>query len=104
MVIHALESLMAENCFDPIEFEHRVVALSKQSKTIGDLLVDLEDPDPVRECLPYLGDAATQERLIVRTLLETISGVRTIGSAAEILDCNGAYVHALRERLLTATI
>jgi hypothetical protein len=43
-------------------------------------------------------------KLIVRTLLETISGQRTIDEAAKVLDCNGAYVHALRERLLTATI
>ncbi len=79
VVIHALESLMAENCFDPIEFEHRVVALSKQSKTIGDLLVDLEDPDPVRECLPYLGDAATQERLIDLVAANKIA-IRSAGS------------------------
>jgi len=43
-------------------------------------------------------------KLIVRTLLETISGQRTIDEAATILECNGAYIHALRERLLTATI
>lgn len=41
---------------------------------------------------------------VARTILETIAGTRTIESAAEALDCNRAYVHALRERLLTATI
>ena len=49
-------------------------------------------------------DGSDRAKLIVRTLLETITGARTIDSAAEVLDCNGAYVHALRERLLTATI
>ena len=49
-------------------------------------------------------DGSNRAKLIVRTLLETITGTRTIDSAAEVLDCNGAYVHALRERLLTATI
>lgn len=43
-------------------------------------------------------------KLIVRTILETISGARTIDDAAQALDCNHAYVHALRERLLVATI
>lgn len=43
-------------------------------------------------------------KLIVRTILETISGARTIDDAAATLACNRAYVHALRERLLTATI
>ena len=49
-------------------------------------------------------DGSDRAKLIVRTLLETITGTRTIDSAAEVLGCNGAYVHALRERLLTATI
>jgi len=49
-------------------------------------------------------DGSERAKLIVRTLLETITGARTIDSAAEALGCNGAYVHALRERLLTATI
>jgi len=43
-------------------------------------------------------------KLIVRTMLETISGTRTIDDAAHALECNRAYVHALRERLLLATI
>lgn len=43
-------------------------------------------------------------KLIVRTILETLGGHRTIDDAAAVLDCNRAYVHALRERLLTATI
>lgn len=43
-------------------------------------------------------------KLITRTILETISGARTIDSAGSVLDCNGAYVHALRERLLVAAI
>lgn len=43
-------------------------------------------------------------KLIVRTILETIGGTRTIDSAAKTLDCNHAYVHALRNRLLAATI
>lgn len=41
---------------------------------------------------------------VVRTILETIAGTRTIENAADALDCNRAYVHVLRERLLTATI
>ncbi len=49
-------------------------------------------------------DGSARAKLIVRTLLETISGTRSIASAAQALDCNGAYVHALRTRLLTATI
>jgi hypothetical protein len=56
---------------------------------------------------PALVDAlpgSDRAKHIVRTLLETISGARTIDDAAEALDCNRAYVHALRERLLIATI
>jgi hypothetical protein len=60
---------------------------------------------------PVLGPAlvdrlagSERAKLIVRTMLETIAGERTIDSAAQVLDCNGAYIHALRERLLEATI
>ncbi len=60
---------------------------------------------------PTLGPAlvdrlagSDRAKLIVRTMLETISGALTIDDAARALDCNGAYVHALRERLLMATI
>lgn len=47
------------------------------------------------------GDRA---KLIVRTVLETITGTRTIESAGEVIGCNHAYVHVLRERLLTAMV
>lgn len=49
-------------------------------------------------------DGSDRAKRIVRTLLETIAGTRTIDEAAIELDCNRAYVHALRDRLLTATI
>ena len=47
------------------------------------------------------GDRA---KLIVRTILETIAGTRTIDDAAAAIECNHAYVHALRERLLAAMV
>ena len=37
-------------------------------------------------------EGSVRAKLIVRTLLETLGGTRTIDSAAAVLDCNGAYV------------
>ena len=39
-----------------------------------------------------------------RIILETITGARSIEQAAQALDCNRSYVHALREQILTAAI
>lgn len=49
-------------------------------------------------------DGGDRAKLIVRTVLETIAGTRTIESAGAVIDCNHAYVHVLRDRLLTAMV
>lgn len=49
-------------------------------------------------------DGGDRAKLIVRTVLETIAGTRTIESAGAVIDCNQAYVHVLRDRLLTAMV
>jgi hypothetical protein len=49
-------------------------------------------------------DGSERAKLIARTMLETIAGTRSIDDAATALDCNRAYIHALRERLLAAMV
>lgn len=49
-------------------------------------------------------DGSDRAKLMTRTILETISGICTVEAAAERLDCDRSYVHALRHRLLGAML
>jgi hypothetical protein len=49
-------------------------------------------------------NGSDRAKLMTRTILETISGICTIEEAAERLDCDRSYIHALRHRLLGAML
>jgi hypothetical protein len=60
---------------------------------------------------PVLGSALVDRlpggdraKLIARTIIDTMGGACTIDDAAQAIGCNRAYVHVLRERLLTAMV
>ena len=60
---------------------------------------------------PVLGSALVDRlpggdraKLIARTIIDTLDGACTVDDAAQAIGCNHAYVHALRERLLTAMV
>ena len=49
-------------------------------------------------------DGSDRAKLVTRTILETITGSCTIAQAGERMECNRAYVHVLRQRLLEAML
>ncbi|MBA3936148.1 MAG: hypothetical protein H0X38_01710 [Planctomycetes bacterium] len=63
-VISAAEAIATENGFDTLVFQQVATTMAGQSKTVGDLLRDLEDPAVTGDCLPFFGIKHVQERLI----------------------------------------
>lgn len=49
-------------------------------------------------------DGSDRAKLVTRTILGTIAGSCTIAQAGERMECNRAYVHVLRQRLLEAML
>jgi len=65
-VPNAIEAKIERDMLDPAEFVRLVVQRAKDHYLVGDVLGELAEPPSAKdaECLPYLGDIPTYERML----------------------------------------
>jgi hypothetical protein len=60
----AIEETLARDLFIPEDFEDLVLEAATENSSIGKLLRELQEPRPVGETIPWLGETQMKERII----------------------------------------
>ena len=60
----AVEEALARDLFIPEDFEDLVLEAAANNSSIGKLLGELQEPRPVGDCIPWLGETLMKERVI----------------------------------------
>lgn len=59
-----IEEAIVGDLFVPEDFEALVIEASRENSSVGKLLRELQEPRPIGDCIPWLGDTPMKERIV----------------------------------------
>ncbi len=60
----SIEETLLKDLFVPEDFEDLVITAAADNSSVGKLLRELQEPRPVGDCIPWLGETSMKERVI----------------------------------------
>ena len=64
-IMEGIEEVVVNDLFVPEDFEELCISAASESKALGQLLKELQEPRPTgQECIPWLGETAMKERVV----------------------------------------
>jgi hypothetical protein len=64
-ILEGIEEVVVNDLFVPEDFEELCISAASESKALGQLLKELQEPRPTgQECIPWLGETGMKERVV----------------------------------------
>jgi hypothetical protein len=64
LIPDAIQEVIINDLFVPEDFEDLVITAATKHMSVGKLLKELQEPRPVGDCIPWLGETLMKERII----------------------------------------